>query len=140
MRAYYEICRNSALLQFQCCGVNNYTDWHESLRFEENSKSVPDSCCFEDKCDVEGNLYEEVLAENSQNDFTKHLLSGLLLGLQRMAERTCAYHRRYGHFARILPGDRLFRSKETRATGSGRGHLYRRVGILANESDDSLAR
>ena len=33
--------------QFQCCGVESYTDWGSVLHFNETD-SVPDSCCTQD--------------------------------------------------------------------------------------------
>ncbi|XP_074649944.1 tetraspanin-3-like [Tubulanus polymorphus] len=36
----------------QCCGINNYTDWHTNRWSAANNYTVPTSCCIDDKhCD-----------------------------------------------------------------------------------------
>jgi hypothetical protein len=32
------------MLQFHCCGVANYTDWAQTIKYSSNT-NVPDSCC-----------------------------------------------------------------------------------------------
>ena len=31
--------------RFQCCGINNYTDWENSRFYNQTGNMVPDSCC-----------------------------------------------------------------------------------------------
>ena len=41
--------------QFNCCGVNNYTDWY-NIKAWPNKERVPQECCRveKDECHVEG--------------------------------------------------------------------------------------
>ncbi|PAA68037.1 hypothetical protein BOX15_Mlig028043g2 [Macrostomum lignano] len=63
---------------YQCCGVNNFTDWLETPWSRQHNLTVPDSCCRDHRCNdtdptVDSQVFHSGCLSKLNYDFSRFL-------------------------------------------------------------------